>query len=88
LSRRSRRSRSGSSFRLKVGENIYLALKRKAELVDWRRAARRVTYALFSRSGFTERMRELAREEGVLLVHSDRLMSVTPGAGPATGNRG
>jgi uncharacterized protein len=58
--------------RKKVGEDIYESLKRKSELVDWHRPDRRVTYALFSRSGFTEGLRRRARDGQAVLVHGDK----------------
>jgi hypothetical protein len=50
-----------------VGINIYEDLKRKSRLVDWHRERRREYYALFSKSGFTEKMKRMAKEEGIFL---------------------
>ncbi|MEA2005878.1 MAG: ATP-binding protein [Acidobacteriota bacterium] len=55
-----------------VGVNILEDLKRKAELVDWGRGKRKEYYCLFSKSGFTEAMKKLAREENILLFEKDR----------------
>lgn len=51
-----------------VGTNIYEDLKRKAAVVDWHVGDRREHYVLFSKSGFTENMIKVAKEEGVLLI--------------------
>ena len=58
--------------RKKVGEDIYQDLKRKSELVDWRRDERTARFVLFSRSGFTEAMVRKAQEESIILVHGDK----------------
>jgi hypothetical protein len=50
-----------------VGINIYEDLKRKARLVDWHRESRKEHYGLFSKSGFTEKIKRIAKEEGVFL---------------------
>ena len=57
-----------------VGTNIYEALKEKAAHVDWKRNARNEHYILFSKSGFTKDMIELAKKEKVHLVHKDNLV--------------
>lgn len=54
-----------------VGVNIYLDLKRKAQLVDWHPGKRQEFFSLFSKSGFTPGMREFARKENVLLFHNE-----------------
>lgn len=53
----------------KIGTNIYKDLKRKAQLVEWRKNKRKEYYILFSKSGFTESMIKLAKEEKIFLVH-------------------
>ena len=50
-----------------VGTDILAELKRKAPLVQWGREGRRESFALFSRSGFTEELVRVAEEEGVYL---------------------
>jgi len=57
-----------------VGENIYHDLVRKAEAVDWERGGRKEYYMLFSKSGFTPRMAQLAREKGIFLVSGEGLL--------------
>jgi AAA+ ATPase superfamily predicted ATPase len=57
-----------------VGINIFFELKRKASDVQWERGSRKEYYILFSKSGFTEDMAKLAKEEGIFLVHGDRLL--------------
>jgi len=55
-----------------VGTNIFFALREKAEYVDW--PYKKAHYALFSRSGFTTEMQQLAQQEQVWLFHHDHLM--------------
>ena len=57
-----------------VGANIYAQLKEKAARVDWKKASRKEHYILFSKSGFTKDMIELARKDGVHLIHKDKLI--------------
>lgn len=57
-----------------VGTNIYAELKGKAAHVDWKMASRKEHYILFSKSGFTKDMIELARKDGVHLIHKDKLV--------------
>lgn len=59
----------------KVGEDIYRELIRKSNLVDLNNEKRKNRYILFSKSGFTERMMEIAKREKVLLVHSEECIS-------------
>lgn len=56
-----------------VGTNIYEALKKKSALVDWGKN-RKEYYILFSKSGFTPDMQELAKKEKVFLVEKDKLI--------------
>jgi len=57
-----------------VGIDIYRDLKRKAPLVDWHNSERTERFCLFSRSGFTKDMRELARKERAILFQRDHLV--------------
>ena len=57
-----------------VGIDVYRDLKRKALLVDWHNGERTERFCLFSRSGFTKDMRELARKEQVILFQRDQLV--------------
>lgn len=57
-----------------VGINIYADLKNKARLVEWGKKGRREHYCLFSKSGFTEDMKKMAKQEKVYLFHEDRLV--------------
>ena len=50
-----------------VGPKIYHELRNKARLVEWHSGSRKEHYLLFSKSGFTERMKEVAKEEKVML---------------------
>jgi AAA+ ATPase superfamily predicted ATPase len=58
-----------------VGTDIYEDLKRKARLVEWGKPERKEYYCLFSRSGFTPKIIEAAKREGVFLFQEDRLVS-------------
>ncbi len=51
-----------------VGVNILDDLKRKAALVEWNTGRRMENYILFSRTDFTDALRERAEKEGVLLI--------------------
>lgn len=51
-----------------VGTDILEDLKRKAMLVEWNENKRKEHYMLFSRSGFTDALKEKARKENVLLI--------------------
>lgn len=52
-----------------VGANVLRDLEKKADAVDWNRGNRQLWYVLFSTSGFTEELRQLAAQrKDVLLV--------------------
>ena len=51
----------------KIGKEVYYDLKRKAGFVQWHNDDRHEHFALFSKSGFTEEMKEIAKKEHVLL---------------------
>jgi len=57
-----------------VGINIYAELKEKAAHVDWKKASRKEHYILFSKSGFTKDMVELAKKDGVWLIHKNKIV--------------
>jgi len=57
-----------------VGIDVYRDLKRKAPLVDWHNGERTERFCLFSRSGFTKDLRELARKEQAILFQRDHLV--------------
>jgi len=42
-------------------------LRRKAALLDWGKKGRKECFALFSRSGFTEELKQTAANEGIYL---------------------
>ena len=46
-----------------IGINIYEDLKKKSRLVDWQRDERKEHFALFSRSGFTKDMIDIAKKK-------------------------
>lgn len=56
-----------------VGIDIYKDLKRKSGLVHWHDKERKEHFALFSMSGFTAGMKELATNENVLLFDLDAI---------------
>lgn len=58
-----------------VGTDIYENLKEKAGKVAWNTSNRKEYYILFSKSGFTKNMKDLAKKENVFLVRQDRLLS-------------
>lgn len=58
----------------KIGDDVYQNLIRKSQLVEWHKGKRNDRFILFSKSGFTQRMIEIARKEGVLLVHKDKVI--------------
>ena len=51
-----------------VGIDILDDLKRKAVLVEWYRGKRKEHFMLFSRSGFTDAVKDRAKKEGVFLT--------------------
>ena len=55
-----------------VGANIFRELERKAGSVDWRKNARQVWYVLFSASGFTGELKEIAAEREDLLLFDEQ----------------
>jgi uncharacterized protein len=52
---------------------IYEQLKQKAKRVTWKNETRREFYILFSRSGFSDELRNTALTEPLFLVEGDRL---------------
>jgi AAA+ ATPase superfamily predicted ATPase len=61
-----------------VGIDILEDLTRKTGLVEWNRGKRKEHYILFSRSGFTDALRERGKKEGIFLISgkSDRLRPI------------
>lgn len=57
----------------KVDVDVLNKLKGEASLVQWRNAKRKERYALFSKSGFTDDMKEAARNEHVMLFDLDSI---------------
>jgi AAA+ ATPase superfamily predicted ATPase len=58
----------------KVGEDVFSDLAKKSTLVDWNIGKRKERFILFSKRGFTESMRKLAKGEDVLLVEGEKLI--------------
>lgn len=57
-----------------VGIDIYMDLKRKAVKVVWDKPGRKEKFCLFSKSGFTQEMIKMAKEEKVSLFIKDKLI--------------
>ncbi len=57
-----------------VGIDIYKNLKRKSSLVQWGKESRKEYYCLFSKNGFTDEMKRIAKKENVKLFHKDNLI--------------
>jgi hypothetical protein len=58
-----------------IGTNIYEELKKKAAKVEWNIGDRKEYYILFSKSGFTEEMIKIAKNDGVILAEKDTLIT-------------
>jgi AAA+ ATPase superfamily predicted ATPase len=58
-----------------LGVNILDDLERKTQIVQQKHNWEHVTYALFSRAGFTTELQEQARQDGVLLFDLENLTS-------------
>ena len=61
----------------KVDTDVYASLKNKAAIVDWNMKHRKEHFAIFSKSGFTDRMAELAKEEKVCLFDLNALKKLS-----------
>ncbi|WP_298277772.1 ATP-binding protein [Ferroplasma sp.] len=59
-----------------VDISIYEDLKRKARSVQWNNKDRNEYFILFSRSGFTDKMKAIAEEDNVILFDLDRIESM------------
>ncbi len=57
----------------KTDVNVYEELRRKAGIVEWNSRSRMEEFALFSKSGFTDRMKSIAEEEHVHLFGLDTI---------------
>ena len=53
-----------------VGTEVFYWLQEKASLVTWKRNQRKIWYVLFSISGFSEELRQLAASRNDLLLCS------------------
>lgn len=58
----------------KVGTDVYQDLRRKSELVEWHAGKRTERFFLFSRSGFTPAMLDVAKREKVVLVEGENAL--------------
>ena len=59
-----------------AGVEVYNNLKRKARFVQWSDESRKESYALFSKSGFTDKMKELAGKERVMLFDLEKIEKI------------
>ncbi len=57
-----------------IDTDVYEKLKEKSRIVNWHLNDRAEKFCIFSRKGFTEKMKTLAKEEGVLLFTPDDLV--------------
>ena len=57
-----------------VDTNVYYDLKRKSSKVKWNNATRKDHFILFSKSGFTKEMKNLAKSENVFLIEKETLI--------------
>lgn len=57
-----------------VGTDIYNNLRRKSQLVEWGKKGRKEYFCLFSKSGFTPEMKQLARDEKIILFEKDHIV--------------
>lgn len=61
-----------------VGTNIYSDLKKKSIFVQWGKGKRKEYFILFSKSGFTPNMLNLAKEESnVILIDKNKLVKLS-----------
>lgn len=58
----------------KLGVNIFKDLVKKAKNVNWGQENRENVFALFSKSGFTEKMQELSKREKVYLFQQEKIV--------------
>jgi len=57
-----------------IGVNVYEDLKRKVKIVSWGNEDRIEYFSLFSKNGFTDDMKKVAKMENVILFHEDKLI--------------
>lgn len=68
----------------KLGIDVLLDLKKKAARVEWGKKDRRQFYALFSRKGFVEALKEIGNKEDILLIGIEEMDGKSTGKqGPA-----
>ena len=60
----------------KVDVDVYRQLKEKAKLVKWNENNRKEHFILFSKSGFTDKLIDLAEKEGVMLFDLNAIEKV------------
>jgi hypothetical protein len=61
-----------------VGIDVYEALKQKSRRVTWGKKGRKEYFCLFSKKGYTEGMRKIAKEENVVLFKGETLYRREP----------
>ncbi len=57
-----------------IGVDVYLNLKRKSQLVNWHNNERQEFFILYSKSGFTKNIKDLAKKENIYLIEKDKLI--------------
>ncbi len=57
-----------------IGIDVYLNLKRKSQLVNWNNNQRQELFILFSKSGFTKNIKDLAKKENIFLIEKNKLI--------------
>lgn len=55
-----------------VDVGVYFDLKRKSEEVEWNKGKRKEYFVLFSKTGFTQKMIDLAKKDKVFLVEKNK----------------
>jgi len=58
----------------KIGVDVLTDLKKKAPIVEWGKKHRKEFYALFSRKGFTEELKNIAGKEKIILKTIDEMV--------------
>ncbi|GAB4437561.1 MAG: ATP-binding protein [bacterium] len=54
-----------------IGDNIYAELIKKSKQIDYFGKKQKTNFMLFSKSGFTERLSEIAKKENLLLIDKE-----------------
>ena len=60
-----------------VDEKVYYNLKRKAELVDWKKGNRKEKYIIFSITGYTEELKQIASKTDELILMEENSAAIS-----------